>query len=40
MTRDHFEIIGNEDGIGEAEPLDLILDQLELLAECVRALPG
>jgi hypothetical protein len=32
MTRDYFEIIGNEDGIGEAKPLNRILDQLELLA--------
>jgi hypothetical protein len=32
MARYDLEIVGNENGVGEPEPLDRIGDQLELLA--------
>jgi len=32
MARDHFEIVGDENRIDKAEPLDRVGDQLDLLA--------
>jgi hypothetical protein len=32
MARDHLEIVGDDNGIDEAEPLDRVGDQLDLLA--------
>jgi hypothetical protein len=37
MARDHLEIVGDENGVDEAEPLDRSGDQLDLLA---RMRPG